>query len=63
MKEAPGRPAWVARVQQQGLSPAVLEEYLKAGWPLSAIASDRNLAVEDVSNAADRWDISLNSST
>ena len=61
MKEAPGRPLWVARVQQQGLSPAVLEEYLKAGWPLPAIASDRNLDVEDVSNAAERWDISVDS--
>lgn len=59
MKEAPGRPSWVTRVQQQGLTPAVLEEYLRAGWPVKVIAETRNLDVEDVLNALERWDISV----
>ena len=57
MKQAPGRPLWVLRIQRQGLTPAVLEGYLKAGWPISAIAEDRHLDVEDVMNAMKRWDI------
>jgi hypothetical protein len=59
MQKTYERPAWLKRVQNHGLTPAGLEEYLKAGWPLSAIATDRNLDVEDVLNAAERWDISL----
>jgi hypothetical protein len=59
MTQAPGRPAWVAKVQKQGLTPAVLEGYLSAGWPLSAIAADRHLDVEDVVNAIERWDIEV----
>ena len=62
MKSAPGRPVWVERVQKQGLSPAVLEDYLSAGWPLAAIAADRHLDVEDIMNAMTRWDISINES-
>lgn len=57
MKPALGRPSWVAKVQKQGLTPAVLEAYLRAGWPFSAIAADRHLDVEDVVNAMERWDI------
>jgi hypothetical protein len=59
MKTAPGRPAWVAKVQKQGLTPAVLESYLRSGWPVSAIATDRHLDVQDVINAMKRWDISI----
>ena len=55
MKVAPGRPAWVSRVQNQGLTPAVLEQYLAAGWPLEAIAADRNLDTKDVLSAMHRW--------
>lgn len=59
MTQAPGRPSWVAKVQKQGLTPAALEDYLRAGWPLSAIAADRHLNVEDVTNAIKRWDIEV----
>lgn len=59
MKQAPGRPSWVAKVQKQGLTPAVLENYLAAGWPIATIASDRHLDVEDVVKAMKRWDIPL----
>lgn len=59
MKQAPGRPAWVAKVQKQGLTPAVLENYLASGWPVATIASDRHLDVEDVINAMKRWDIEV----
>jgi hypothetical protein len=58
MKSAPGRPSWVERVQKQGLSPAVLESYLHSGWPLAAIAAERNLDIEDIINAMSRWEIS-----
>ena len=61
MQKTYERPAWLERVQNHGLTPAALEEYLKAGWPLRAIATDRNLDVEDVLNAAERWDISVDS--
>lgn len=57
MKEAPGRPSWVTRIQLQVLSPATLERYLKAGWPISAIAGDRGLSADDVKNAMERWDV------
>jgi len=50
-----GRPAWVYRVQRQGLTPAVLEQYLEAGWPIGSIAEDRHLNVEDVTAALQRW--------
>lgn len=56
---APGRPDWVARVQQQGLTPASLEQYLDAGWPVEAIAASRNLSVEDVQSAVKRWDLDV----
>jgi hypothetical protein len=59
MKTAPGRPEWVAKIQKQGLTPAVLENYLSAGWPIAAIATDRRLDEEDVFNAMKRWDISI----
>jgi hypothetical protein len=59
MKSAPGRPSWVERIQKQGLSPAVLESYLHSGWPIAAIAADRNLDVEDIINAMKRWEISI----
>jgi hypothetical protein len=59
MKEAPGRPSWVTKVQKQGLTPAMLEGYLNAGWPISAIAEDRHLDVADVINAMKRWDITV----
>jgi len=48
-------PAWVIRIQKQGLSPGTLEQYLENGWPLEAIASDRGLDVGDVVQAMDRW--------
>ncbi len=57
MNEAPGRPSWVTKVQKQGLTPAVLEGYLNAGWPLAAIAADRHLDIEDIVSAMKRWDI------
>ena len=50
-----GRPAWVYRVQRQGLTPAVLEQYLEAGWPVGAIAEDRHLNVDDVTAALQLW--------
>jgi hypothetical protein len=59
MKQTLGRPSWVAKVQKQGLTPAVLEGYLNAGWPVSAIAEDRHLDVDDVINAMKRWDIEI----
>lgn len=59
MKQAPGRPVWVAKIQKQGLTPAVLEGYLNAGWPLTAIAAERHLDVKDVINAMTRWDITI----
>lgn len=61
MKKTCERPAWLERVQNHGLTPAGLEEYLFAGWPLAAIAADRNLDIEDVVNAAERWDITIDS--
>jgi hypothetical protein len=61
MQKTYERPEWLERVQNHGLTPAGLEEYLTAGWPLVAIAADRNLDVGDVQNAAERWDISLGS--
>jgi len=45
------------KIQKQGLTPAVLENYLSAGWPIAAIATDRHLDEEDVLNAMKRWDI------
>jgi hypothetical protein len=59
MKEAPGGPSWVTKVQRQSLTPAMLEGYLNAGWPISANAEDRHLDVENVLNAMKRWDISI----
>lgn len=59
MQQAPGRPAWVERVQRQGLTPAVLETYLAAGWPIATIAKDRHLELDDVINVMKRWDIAL----
>lgn len=59
MKQAPGRPSWVTKVQKQGLTPAVLEGYLIASWPITAIAAERHLDVEDVINAMKRWDITV----
>ena len=56
---APGRPEWVYRVQRQGLTPAVLEKYLTAGWPIQAIAEERHLDVEDVIAAMKRWDMEV----
>jgi len=47
------------KIQKQGLTPAVLENYLSAGWPIAAIATDRHLDEEDVLNAMKRWDISI----
>jgi hypothetical protein len=37
------------------LTPAVLEQYLEAGWPVGSIAEDRHLNVEDVTAAQQRW--------
>jgi hypothetical protein len=37
------------------LTPAVLEQYLEAGWPVGAIAEDRHLNVDDVTAALQRW--------
>lgn len=54
---APGRPEWVIRVQRQGLSPALMEKYLAAGWPVRAIAQDRHLSEADVRAAMARWDM------
>lgn len=54
---APGRPEWVARVQRQGLTPAMMEKYLAAGWPVKAIAQDRHLSEEEVRLAMARWDM------
>jgi hypothetical protein len=58
MNQAPGRPAWLEKIQKHGLTPSVLEHYLESGWPIEAIAKDTNLDIEDIKNAMMRWDLS-----
>lgn len=58
MNQAPGRPAWLEKIQKHGLTPSVLENYLESGWPIEAIAKEMNLEIEDIKNTMIRWDIS-----
>lgn len=56
-RKMPECPTRVARAQRQGLTPAALEQYLLAGWPIRGIANALNLNVEDVLEVKDRWNI------
>lgn len=58
MNQAPGRPAWLEKIQKHGLTPSVLENYLESGWPIESIAKEMNLEIEDIKNTMMRWDIS-----
>jgi hypothetical protein len=50
---------WISRIQQQGLTPGLLEDYIAAGWSLHVIATRMRLDVDDLLAAAERWSIRI----
>jgi len=52
-----GRPEWLMRSLQLGITPQKIQEYLDIKWPLPTIAAELRIDVDTLNLLMDRWDL------
>jgi|GEM_PF-1869666 len=59
MSEQLGRPAWLKRTLDMGVTPKLVQEYLDQGWPTVSIAERLGLDADVMDQLMERWDLNL----
>ena len=52
-----GRPEWLIRSLQLGITPQKIQDYLDIKWPLATIAAELRIDVDTLKQLIDRWDL------